>query len=184
METVYQPEVWRDVFVVLGSSSAALIGLLFIATSLHLDEIVSNPVLRRRAHNNTRYLLIVFVEAVLLLLPQPILILGAELIAINLYGLWLPLINTYRYFYKNEEDRGYTGFVLSRAIIFSGSFSLGIAGGATLVEHVSWGIYLLAVSCIIVLVTVVLNSWSIMLGVGQAEKIEKTNRAKARKSRT
>ena len=75
METAYQPELWRDLFVVLGSSSAALIGLLFIATSLHLDEIVSNPVLRRRAYNNTRYLLIVFVEAALLLLPQPILVL-------------------------------------------------------------------------------------------------------------
>jgi predicted MFS family arabinose efflux permease len=183
MDTVYQPELWRDLFVVLGSSSAALIGLLFIATWLHLDEIVSNPVLRRRAYNNTRYLLIVFVEAVLLLLPQPIFMLSAELVAINLFGLWLPLINTYRYFHNNKEDRGYTGFVLSRAIIFSAGFLLGAAGGAMLVERLNWGIYLLTASCIVVLVTVVLNSWSIMLGVGRAEEIKKSNRGKARKPR-
>jgi hypothetical protein len=35
MEYAYQAELWRDMFVVLGTSSAALIGLLFIATSLH-----------------------------------------------------------------------------------------------------------------------------------------------------
>jgi modulator of FtsH protease len=184
METVYQPELWRDLFFVLGSSSAALIGLLFIATSLHLDEIVRNPVLRRRAYNNTRYLLITFVDAVLLLLSQPVLVLSTELVALNLFGLWLPLINTYRYFYKNKEERSYTGFVLSRAIVFSVSFLLGIAGGATLIERLNWGIYLLTVSSVTTLVTVVLNSWSIMLGVGQAEEIEKTNRRKARKSRT
>ena len=183
MEAAYRPELWRDLFVVLGSSSAALIGLLFIATSLHLDEIVGNPVLRRRAYNNTRYLLIAFVEAVLLLLPQPILILSAELVALNLFELWLPLINTYRYFRSNKEERGYTGFVLTRVIIFSGSFLLGIAGGAMLVERVNWAIYLLTVSCIVVLVTVVLNSWSIMLGVGRAEEVKKSNRGKARKPR-
>jgi len=87
MKNAYQPELWQNVFVVLGSSSAALIGLLFIATSLHLDEIINNPILRRRASNNTRYLLVTFVEALLILIPQPIPILGAELVAVNLFGL-------------------------------------------------------------------------------------------------
>jgi hypothetical protein len=91
MESAYQPELWRDMFVLLGSSAAALIGLLFIATSLHLSEVINNPSSRRRAFNNTCYLLIILVEALLLLMPQPMPILGAELISINLLGLWLPL---------------------------------------------------------------------------------------------
>ena len=74
-------------FAVLGSSSAALIGLLFIAASLHVKEVVNNPVFYRRAFNNTCYLLIMLVEALLILIPQPIHILGAELVAINLFGL-------------------------------------------------------------------------------------------------
>jgi hypothetical protein len=91
MENAYRPELWRDMFVLLGSSAAALIGLLFIATSLHLNEVINNPSSRRRAFNNTCYLLIILVEALLLLMPQPMSILGAELISINLLGLWLPL---------------------------------------------------------------------------------------------
>jgi hypothetical protein len=62
MGNAYQSELWRDMFVVLGSSAAALIVLLFIATSLHINEIINNPILHRRAFNNTRYLLIILIE--------------------------------------------------------------------------------------------------------------------------
>jgi len=176
VEIAYRPELWQNVFVVMGSSSAALIGLLFIATSLHLNEIIDNPYLRRRAYNNTRYLLMIFVEALLILFPQPMLILAAELIAINLFGLWLPLRNTYTYF-TNREGYRQAGWSIYRAIVFFIVFLLGIlAGVVILIGHLNWGIYLLAASCVILVVTVVLNAWSIMLGVGQLE-----NRERARK---
>jgi hypothetical protein len=81
MENAYQPELWRDLYVMLGTSSAALIGLLFVVTSLHLNEVVNKPVFRTRAYNQTLYLLILVVEAVLILLPQPAAILGPELVA-------------------------------------------------------------------------------------------------------
>ena len=52
MESAYQPELWRDLYVMLGTSSAALIGLLFVVTSLHLNEVMNKPVFRanRSAH--------------------------------------------------------------------------------------------------------------------------------------
>jgi hypothetical protein len=34
---------WRDLYVMLGTSSAALIGLLFIATPMHLGEVPISP---------------------------------------------------------------------------------------------------------------------------------------------
>ena len=42
-ESAHLIDAWHDLYVMLGTSSAALIGLLFIATSIHLDEVVSNP---------------------------------------------------------------------------------------------------------------------------------------------
>ena len=53
MGNEFQPELWRDLYVMLGTSSAALIGSLFIVSSLHLDEVVNNPAFRLRARNNT-----------------------------------------------------------------------------------------------------------------------------------
>ena len=182
MEYPYQPELWRDMFVMLGSSSAALIGLLFIAASLHVKEVVNNPVFYRRAFNNTCYLLIIFVEALLILIPQPMHILGAELVAINFVGLWLPLRFVY-IFFENEEGFRRGGGSFHLAIIFSVSFLLGITGGATLIGHLNWGMYLVAASCVILLVRVVLAAWSILEGVGQLEKTPKAKRGTPRQFR-
>ena len=41
------------------TSAAALIGLLFIVSSLHLDETVNNPAFRLRARNNTIHLVVI-----------------------------------------------------------------------------------------------------------------------------
>ena len=74
----FQPEQWRDLYVMLGTTAGALIGLLFVAMSLHLDLMVSNPIFRLRARNNTIHLLIMLVQAGLLLAPQPEALLGIE----------------------------------------------------------------------------------------------------------
>ena len=100
-ESVDLIDAWHDLYAMLGTSSAALIGLLFIATSLHLGEVVSNPGFRVRSYNQTLYLLTLLVEAVLILVPQPVPFLGAELMVLNLVGygllsapLTLSFINT------------------------------------------------------------------------------------------
>jgi hypothetical protein len=46
IESVDLIATWQNLYVMLGTSSAALIGLLFVATLLHLGEIVSSPVFR------------------------------------------------------------------------------------------------------------------------------------------
>jgi hypothetical protein len=135
-----------------------------------------------RAFNHTRFLLIILVETLLVLIPQPMFVLGVELVAINVLGLWLPLSFVYIFFQNNEGYRR-GGGMLHRAIIFSIGFLLGIVGGVLLVEHLSWGIYLVAASCVILLVRVVLSAWSIMVGVGQLEKTTKTKRGIGRQFR-
>jgi len=165
MESSYQPELWHDLFVMLGSTAGALLGLLFVVTSLNLGLIVNDPVFRLRARNNTLHLLIMLVEAGLVLAPQPTSILGAELIVVNLFGLWLP-INFVRVFLKNKER--FHGRVAQTAPIFIASYLLGIAGAAALIGHRNWGIYLISASCLMIPVAVSLNAWSIMLGIGQS----------------
>ena len=69
-ESVDLIDAWQNLYVMLGTSSAALIGLLFIATSIHLGEVVSNPGFRVRSYNQTLYLLTLLVEAIFILVPQ------------------------------------------------------------------------------------------------------------------
>jgi hypothetical protein len=164
----YQPELWRDLYVMLGTSSAALLGLLFVVTSLHLDEIVNNPGYRRRARSNSIYLVMTLVESALILVPQPIRLLGIETIALNALGLMMPITNLV-FIYNNRSSARAGGFVLHRAFTFIASFLLGVAGGVALALHSNLGLYLVTASYVSLLVCVSLNAWAIMLGVGLAE---------------
>jgi hypothetical protein len=173
METAYQPELWHDLYVMLGTSSAALLGLLFVVTSLHLDEIVNNPGYRVRARTNSIFLIITLVEAAVILTPQPMAVLGLALAAINLFGWSFPVRNSYRYYYKERELGKRGGMALYRAAIFHGAYLLGVAGGVCLINLSNWGLYLVTASYVTLLASVSLNAWSIMLGVGQDEMTAK-----------
>src|SRR5665213_3239736 len=101
MANAYQPEVWRDLFVMVGTAAATLVGLLFVVMSLHINAIRNRPddnlsATIHAARNNTFHLLTVLVTAAVVLAPQPPSVLGAELVAIHLFGLRLPIIFIYR----------------------------------------------------------------------------------------
>ena len=171
---------WHDLYVTLGSSSAALIGLLFVAVSIHLSEVASNPGFRVRTYNQTLYLLTLLVEAILILVPQPVPFLGAEIVALNLVGLWFAVSTTYTFLYKHRDDIHRGGMKISRAIPLTVAYMLGVAGGIALIQSSRWGMYIVTVSYTTVLVTVVLGAWSTMLGIEQrlseAEQREKAGR--------
>jgi hypothetical protein len=173
MENAHQLESWRDLYVMLGTSAAALLGLLFVVTSMHLDEMVSNPGYRNRARNNSIFLILMIVEAAFILTPQPARFLGLELIAANLFGLTFPIRTGYLYFYRNSGLGKSGGIKPYRAIIFFGSFLLGIGGGVCLIEESIWGLYLATTGYVTLLASVSMNAWSIMLGLGHDEKTKK-----------
>ena len=173
MENAFLPEHWRDLYVMLGTSSAALIGLLFVATSLHLDQIVNNTVFRTRSRNVTIHLVVTLVQAAAILTPQPITILGAELVAANLCGLWLPLSFTYKVFIKSRDTGRQGGYSIYRAMNYIAGYLVGIAGGAALIEQSNWGLYLVTVAYVNFLVGAIWNAWAIMLGVGATAKRRK-----------
>ncbi len=170
MVNAYQPELWRDLYVMLGTSSAALIGLLFVVTSFHLDEIMRNPVHRIRARNMTLHLLVLLVEATLILTPQRMAFLGAELCAINLCALPLPLVFVYHYFFQRKATGKRGAYSIYRGFLNISGYLLGIAAGASLLVQSTWGMYLITASFVVFLVSAILNAWTIMSVVGQTGK--------------
>jgi hypothetical protein len=170
MESTDITRMWLELYVMLGTSSAALIGLFFIATSLHIGEVVSNPGFRVRAYNGTLYLLTLLIQAIFVLVPQPIHFLGIELCVVNLVGLWLPFRNAYRYFYKSTDVGRRGGLIIYRAVIYAAAYLVGLVGGGVLVLRSSWGMYLVTASYTALLAAVVMGAWAIMLGIGRTEE--------------
>jgi hypothetical protein len=170
MTVAQELESWHDLYVMLGTSAAALLGLLFVATSLHVEEIASDLVFERRARSNTLHLTFALAEAAAILTPQPLVTLGGLLTAMNAVWVLVPLRNVYLFFYKSPETGRRGGWVVWRAAAFISAFALGVAGGAIVLAQSIWGLYLVTTGYVLVLVTVALNSWSIMMGIGRMEK--------------
>lgn len=170
MDLVARPELWRDLFVMIGTSAGALVGLLFVVISLHLDRILERTDVNMRmtvegARNNTYHLLTVLIEAAVVLAPQPLVLAGAELIAINLFGLRLPLTIVRRYVRQpvTISERG--GFPTRLIATIIAAYLLGAGGGLALLLSRDWGLYLVAVSCMTKIVRTVLTAWMLMFGM-------------------
>lgn len=180
MEHVARIGSWGELYVMLGTSSAALIGLLYVVTSLHLDEIVNNPTSRRHARSNSLYLVITVVDAVIILTPQPVLFLGIELALLNLIGLAIPFRNILAIL-ADWHGAHRAGFAFHRSLIFIAEFVSGVVGGAILALSSSWGLYLVTASYVALLVSVTLNAWAIMVGIGETEKKKERSAGRTKK---
>ena len=74
---------WHDFFVMVGGGAAALTGLVFVAMTLHLQDIVHDPVHRHRARTILTGLTAVFIRCGLVLMAaQPRQAIAVELFAI------------------------------------------------------------------------------------------------------
>lgn len=67
--TGYTPDSWTAAFTAIASSSAALTGLLFVALSINLTNVIKGPGLVARAVEVLILLVAVLVIATLLLMP-------------------------------------------------------------------------------------------------------------------
>jgi hypothetical protein len=179
LESGFGPGAWRELFVMIGTSAGALVGLLFIVMSLHFGKLGERSDDNMRltiegGRNNTYHLLTVLVEAAMVLTPQPLALLGAELAAVNLFGLRLPLTILYRYAHRPitiSERGGFPTALIATVII---AYLAGAVGGGLLIAGHPFGLYLVAAACVAKVVRSVLTAWMLMFGMLHAESRERT----------
>lgn len=84
---------WSDFGVVMGSASAALLGLLFVAVSIRAEAIARSDQLRNRAAETMALLLTGLLAAALLTVPdQAKWVLGAEYVALALLATGVAIV--------------------------------------------------------------------------------------------
>jgi hypothetical protein len=171
MDSPYRPDAWHDLYITLGGSSAALIGLLFVAASLHIREIVNNSMFKIRVQYSTLILIGTLIQAAAILTPQPAPLLGVELLVLNLWGLSFPVRLTYTAMMKPAAKRG--GYSIYRGAYYVGGFMFGVAGSIIMIAGAEWGLYLVTICYVSSLVASVWNAWAMMIGIGQSEEKRK-----------
>ena len=61
---------WHDFYLVAGTASATLVGLLFVSLSLHLRAVLARPEVRGLARSTLANFALVLLVALVLVIPQ------------------------------------------------------------------------------------------------------------------
>ncbi|HET9782833.1 MAG TPA: hypothetical protein VFR33_13760 [Candidatus Dormibacteraeota bacterium] len=160
MNVGLQAMAWHDLFAASASASAALLGLLFVAMSLHVREIQKSPILRLRARVNLQALAALVAVALLVLLPgQPNWLLGVELIVV--LAVYLPLV-----FWStstlSRELGGLPESVGTRLLVQHLLLLLQVAAALSLIAGQGPGLFLEAPVFLLGLPVTTFNTWNVL----------------------
>jgi hypothetical protein len=158
MDGAFQPEAWKDFYVMLGGSIAALTGLLFVATSLHVAEIGKTPHFRVRAFGNTFALVGHLINSALVLAPQPVTWLGIELAVFNIFLLLAVQVR-----FNVTWIKARMRVLLLQSILGALGQLLTVLGGISLMIRFGGGLYVSTLGTLLMVWVVVWNAFSMMI---------------------
>jgi modulator of FtsH protease len=144
------PAPWQNFFLMLGGANAALTGLVFVALSIHLKEVLNHPLLKPRAVLALVVLTTQIAISAIVLAPQSRELMGVEILVIN--GIFL---------FLNLRHRSATA--LDRAALFSLAIRLAYAYSAfSLIFGIGGGFYVLGLVLVVTLGRTMLTCWALL----------------------
>ena len=165
LETMYEPKEWHEAYAILASGGAVMAGLLIVATAVRADQILSSLHWRLRARNSTLSMITIMIGSILVLLPQDVTVLGAELVVFNLASACLlpvaVIVNELR---KRE------GLSIRVPMLAAFFYFVAASGGVSLIVHWGGGLYLPMVAYSAYLLSAVATAFALLMPHRKASK--------------
>ena len=159
---VYDPGLWSNFFVLVGTGSAALTGLVFVAISVNLKGVLKDATHTYRAINMLNGFTAVFVLSSFALMGQQTnRTLGVEWLLVSLLAIAVNT-NGYRRGFSARGSRYALSFV--RVAGGSACYLCQIIGSVLFIFGVGAGIYVSAIGVIINFYLLVSGSWLLIVG--------------------
>jgi hypothetical protein len=159
---MYAPDRWHEFYVMVGGAAAVLLGLIFVAISIHLRSVLATRFFRARARYLTGCLMLTLVTSALVLVPgQSRHALGAELIGvafITSLAFAVPVARLARIAGPSELD------VRVRQAVAWVALALWVVSGVSLIVGHGGGLYILLIGVVILLNISVGGAWSLLTG--------------------
>jgi len=169
------PAEWHDFFLAVGGGAAALTGLAFVGMSLHLDIILSRPVLMNRARGILTNLSAAFLRCSLVLMGgQSLQAVGAEIFVVCAIGMVTGFLS---YRATTRSVRTVPHAVFWRYLGGAVCFAAEMAGAVIVYAGNVWGLYVAGVAMITSFYFAISGSWMLLIGVTHDEE---TRRGKKR----
>ena len=161
--TAYEPAAWHDLFVTAGGSAAALTGLLFVAVSINLREIIASAHLPDRAAETLSILVALLLLSLFLLAPgQSRTVLGTEILALGAVMAGMLLAMRMGLHRGPSEPLAWT--VVPVTIILAATIPV-IVAGSTLLAGAGGGLYWLLPALVLGFAGAVFSAWILLIEI-------------------
>jgi hypothetical protein len=156
---------WRDFFTACAGASAALAGLIFVALSVNIAQILKFEHLPARAAAAMGALMLILTVSLAALAPQPPAWLGGEVLGLTLLA-WLLQLGSARDSGVASGKYGRPSHEHVSEIIFGQVQMAPFAvGGGLLLAGVDAGLAWLALGAVAVFILSVVNAWVLLVEI-------------------
>jgi hypothetical protein len=172
----YNPADWAGFFTAVTGAAAALAGLLFVAVSINLKNILgedksedpgagghAGTSLASRAAETLAMVLFVVLTAALALVPQALWVLGTEILVLVIPLAAVTLRTQLRYRRQNPADPLY--WLVSRMTASGVALLPGLLGGISLAAHWGGGLYWLVPATLLGVAGAVYSAWVLLVEI-------------------
>jgi len=161
---------WSDFAVAMAGAAAALAGLVMVAISVNIKEILAYPGLTARAASAIGSLILVVVTAALILVPaQPASLLGAEVLVAVVPVILLQFVSLRLRTRQSESAAHSLALYVPLAtlqllpLVVGASLLLASAGGTE--QLAGAGLYCLAAGVVLTVIGSMLDAWVLMVEI-------------------
>jgi modulator of FtsH protease len=159
----YDPESWTDLFVASAGAAAALTGLLFVAVSINLKEILSLAGVPARAMETLMLLLSVVIVSIFALAPgQSLTALGLE---VGVVGLVTAVAAARLIGGATMPPDAPRSWKASRLLLAAPATLPFLIGGISLIAESGGGLYWLLAGTVAAIVVGVINAWVLLVEI-------------------
>jgi len=148
------PAPWQNFYLMMGTANAAITGLVFVALSIHLREVLDHPILKPRAVLALVVLTTQIVIAAVVLAPQSRQLMGLEIFVLNAVFLAVNL-------------RQRVALTLSPAALTSLAIRLAyVYAAVSLIVGIGGGFYVLGLVLVLTLARTMASCWALLTALG------------------
>jgi hypothetical protein len=160
---IFKPDQWREFFLMTGSGTAALAGLVFVAMTLNLDVIVKDPTHRYRAIGTLSGFTAAFMICAFALMGgQNHVAVGIEWLIVSFVA---GVIYVNGYIQSGKKGGSERARILSRVVGGTVCYITEVVGSLLLIFGYIAGLYIAAVAMIIYFAFLVSGAWLLVVRV-------------------